>query len=120
MTIQYAKQKPPASIAKHFTPPRLAARLVSLVPLSIKDTVLDPAAGTNRAFFQQFGVKRRLACEITKGVDFLKTPLVYDWAITNPPYHLLWSFVEKAASEARKGFVSACAIALTTDRPLMR
>jgi hypothetical protein len=104
MAIRYAPQNPPASISKHCTPPKLAARLVSLVPLSGGDTVLDPAAGPNRVFMRHFAVKRRLACEITTGVDFLKTPLTYDWGITNPPYHLLWPFIEKTAGEARKGF----------------
>ena len=104
MAIRYAPQTAPASISKHYTPPKLAARLVSLVPISRNDTVLDPAAGANRVFIRHFSVRRKLACEIEAGVDFLRTPLSYDWAVTNPPYHLLWPFIEKAASEARKGF----------------
>ena len=104
MAIHYAPQVSPVSIDTHYTPSALAARLIALVPLSRADTVLDPAAGKNQVFLRQFGVARKLSCEVAGGVDFLTTPLAYDWAITNPPYHLLWQFIEKAATEATKGF----------------
>jgi hypothetical protein len=104
MPSRYNPQVPPASIEHHYTPPNLAARLVSFVPLRKDDAVLDPAAGANRVFARHFGVHRRMECEIAAGSDFLAMPLVYDWAITNPPYHLLWRFIEKAARESRKGF----------------
>lgn len=104
MAIRYAPQLAPSSIETHYTPPKLAARLIALVPISPDETVIDPAAGANRVFYNQFRVERRIAYEIETGADFLATPLEYDWAITNPPCHLLWQFMEKASVEARRGF----------------
>lgn len=104
MSITYAAQKAPANISKHYTPEALAKRLVSLVPVKPTDTVLDPSAGKNNVFLKHIKAKRKLRCEIEDGTDFLATPLSYDWAITNPPYHLLRKFVDKTADEARKGF----------------
>jgi hypothetical protein len=104
MVFKYAEQKAPADIQKHYTPAPLAKRLVALVPVKSTDTVLDPSAGTNRVFLKHLKAKRKLSCELQAGTDFLSTPMTYDWAITNPPYHLLWRFIEKAAQESRKGF----------------
>jgi hypothetical protein len=109
MSITYAKQKPPNSITKHYTPESLAERLVSLVPVVPVDTVLDPSAGKNDVFLKHIKAKRKLRCEIEDGIDFLAKKMTYDWAITNPPYHLLWGrsgggFIDKASQEARKGF----------------
>ena len=104
MAIRYAKQITPKTIAKHYTPPALAARLVSLVPYDRADIVLDPSAGKNQVFIKQVKARRKIACELDEGKDFLTLPLAYDWAITNPPYHLLWAFIDKTSQEARKGF----------------
>ena len=101
--FHYSEQKQPKQIDKHYTPTGLAARLVSLVPVGQREFVLDPAAGTNLAFYNHFP-RNRMKCEIADGSDFLTKPLEYDWAITNPPYHLLWKFIDKASHEARKGF----------------
>ena len=101
--LRYAKQKPPSNISKHYTPKELAAFLVSLVPLNVGDVALDPCAGSNKAFYAAFPCKRR-KCEIEEGIDFLETEFSYDWAITNPPYHLLWRFIDKISQESRKGF----------------
>jgi DNA modification methylase len=105
MSITYAEQKAPDSITKHYTPEALAKRLIELVPIKATDTVLDPSAGRNNVFLKHVKAKRKLRCEIEEGMDFLAAPLLnYDWAITNPPYHLLRKFVDKTAEEANKGF----------------
>ena len=105
MAIRYAAQKPPEKIEKHCTPLDLARRLVALVPLRHNDVVVDPAGGKNLVFYRAFP-RCRKAYDIENGDDFLALPLTYDWAITKPPYHLLWKFIEKASSEAREGFAS--------------
>jgi hypothetical protein len=102
--LYFAKQKKPKNIERHYTPAALARHLVDLVPIKHGERVLDPAAGANRVFLKAFPTRRKLCCEIEKGTDFLTSPYQYDWAITNPPYHLLWAFIEKASCEARKGF----------------
>lgn len=97
MTIQYAEQKSPDNIQKHYTPKELALDLFQLVHVQQYDIVLDPASGDG-AF------PCDMSLDIQKGQDYLlQGNIVYDWAITNPPYHLLWKFIEKAI-EARKGF----------------
>lgn len=104
MAITFAAQKPPQDIAAHYTPPELARRLIGLVPTLPSDTIIDPSAGVSRVFFRQFRAARRLACEISEGTNFLGKTYRYDWAISNPPYHLLWAFIDKTSAEARKGF----------------
>lgn len=96
MSITYAEQKAPENIQKHYTPKGLATDLFNLVPVKEGDIVLDPASGD--------GVfPCTLSLDIQSGEDYLISNIQYDWAITNPPYHLLWKFIEKA-TEARKGF----------------
>jgi len=102
--LTYAKQNAPASIEKHYTPVDLARHLVGLVPIKSGERVVDPAAGRTKVFFRSFPTRRRICCEIEEGINFLAKPLEYDWAITNPPYHLLWDFIDKTSREARKGF----------------
>jgi hypothetical protein len=104
MAIVYRIQRPPSNIEQHYTPGLLAQRLVKLVPVAPEDVVLDPAAGRTRVFAKSLAVRRVLYCEVEEGIDFMSQSLAYDWAITNPPYHLLWKFIEKASQEARKGF----------------
>jgi hypothetical protein len=103
MAIAYAKQKPAEEITAHYTPLLLARQLLSLVPYSTDDVVIDPAAGFTKPFYSNI-VAHRMYCEVQEGTDFLNSEFSYDWAITNPPYHLLWKFIDKASLEARKGF----------------
>ena len=102
--LTFAEQTAPKAIDKHYTPPALARYLVGLVPIEKTDRVIDPAAGRTRAFLSAFPRAGRMHCEIEEGTDFLATRLAYDWAVTNPPYHLLWDFIDKASLEACKGF----------------
>jgi hypothetical protein len=103
--LSYAVQKRPARIEKHYTPPALARRLVSMVPIKRGEVVLDPSSGKNKTFFDAFPFRRYAReCDIEDGVDFLTTPLAYAWAVTNPPYHLLWAFIDKVTQEASRGF----------------
>ena|ERR1700731_13358 len=100
----FAEQKKPQNIERHYTPAALARHLVGLVPIKRGERVLDPAAGVNRVFLKAFPTQQKLRCEIDEGTDFLIAPYRYDWAITNPPYHLLWAFIDKTSREAEKGF----------------
>lgn len=103
--LQYANQIRPHDTEKHYTPLRLAQRLVSLVPIQSGDVVLDPASGRNKVFYHAFPFRRfAREMEIEEGSDFLEAAIEYDWAVTNPPYHVLWRFIEKTSVEARKGF----------------
>jgi hypothetical protein len=102
--LTFAEQTRPENIERHYTPLALARHLVGLIPITPTDRVIDPAAGATRPFLRAFPTRKKLHCEIDEGTDFLTTPYDYDWAITNPPYHLLWAFMDKASQEADKGF----------------
>ncbi len=102
--LKFAEQVAPTHIDKHYTPIALARHLVGLVPIEPTDRVIDPAAGASRSFLRWFPTRKRICCEISEGKDFLTKQLDYDWAITNPPYHLLWAYIDKASAEADKGF----------------
>ena len=86
------------------TPPELAVRMISLVPLINGDSVLDPARGLGAFYdnFPQFVTKDW--CDISAGEDFLKHSSQVDWIITNPPYSDLDRWFEKSCLICRKGF----------------
>ena len=103
MAIRYAAQKPPEKIEKHYTPLDLARRLVALVPLRDNDAVVDPAAGKNLVFYRvlpavQESVRHRERRRLSGIVADIR---LGDYQSAN---HLLWKFIEKSSSEARKGF----------------
>jgi hypothetical protein len=96
---------------KHYTPEPLAKYLISLLPIEETDVLLDPACGENRVFFRNFPSRKKDFCEVQMslggrdaGKDFLEYWKQVDWAITNPPFHLYWPFVEHASMICRKGF----------------
>ena len=101
--LSYAAQRPPEDKEKHYTPLALARHLVGLVPMGEADRVIDPSAGSARPFLRSFPTENIIHCELDEGSDFLSEAFDYDWAVTNPPYHLLWAFIDKASREARKG-----------------
>ena len=101
--LSYAAQRPPDDREKHSTPLALARHLVGLLPIGKADWVIDPSAGEARPFLSSLPTSNTMHCEIDEGSDFLAATYEYDWAVTNPPYHLLWAFIDKASREARKG-----------------
>ena len=62
-------------------------------------SILEPAAGEN-AFYNAFKNEYKYRCEITDGIDFFQWNKNVDWIITNPPYSIYDSFLEKAFSVA--------------------
>lgn len=58
--------------------------------------ILDPCAGTN-AFYDNYPLNcTKFRCEIEDGIDFFDWNEKVDWIITNPPYSIYDSFLEKA------------------------
>lgn len=73
----------------HQTPAKLAADLMSFIPIKPGDTLLEPFKGEG-AFYNVFPDNtNKIYCEIEEGIDYkdIKTEHV-DWIITNPPFKL--------------------------------
>jgi len=95
----------PKTVALHYTPEQLAIYLIGKVNIQNNDLVLDPSAGVNKVFYNNFPTKNKQYCEIHEGKDFLFSWFEQvDWIITNPPFHLFWRYVEHSSELTRKGF----------------
>lgn len=67
------------------TPPRVAAKIISVLPLKPTDFLLDPFKGEG-AFYNQFPANPKDWCEVKEGRDFYDWKKEIDWVISNPPY----------------------------------
>jgi len=86
-----------------YTPRKLAAKLISLVPLETDDLVLDAALGEG-AFFDNFpDYINADCCDPNLDLDFLQYSRNVDWIITNPPYSNLDAWFVKAFAISKKG-----------------
>lgn len=95
----------PETVKLHYTPESLAIYLISKVPIQSDDVVLDPSAGANKVFYNNFPTNNKRFCEAHEGIDFLMEYFTeVDWIISNPPFHLFWRYVEHSSELARKGF----------------
>uniref|UniRef100_A0A6M3KIY5 Putative methyltransferase n=1 Tax=viral metagenome TaxID=1070528 RepID=A0A6M3KIY5_9ZZZZ len=82
------------------TPPELAKKLITLVPLRKGNTVLDPCPGKG-AFYNNFPpevFKSRILG------DFLECQTDFDWIIGNPPYSKLDNWFVKTIELSTWGF----------------
>ena len=113
----------------HQTPPELAKKLISLLPLQEGDVICEPFRGEG-AFFNAIpeGCPRVWA-EIKMGKDYKDINEEYDWVITNPPFRLeqdnsringFWLTLDYFTQRAKKGvaflFNKKCLEALTPKR----
>jgi type I restriction-modification system DNA methylase subunit len=82
-----------------FTPPKLAQKLIELVPLKRFDIVLDPARGSGNFFnnFPDYTVNQATN-------DFFNFTKKQNWLITNPPYSKLDEWLKHSCEIATKGF----------------
>lgn len=82
------------------TPPALARRILSRLPIRSGSHLLDPARGQG-AFFDAFPDScSKDWCEIREGRDFFEHRKRADWIITNPPWSILRTFLQHAMSLA--------------------
>ena len=73
------------------TPLSIVKVMIDLCDLKDGDTVLDPSAGHNKIFYNNFpDFVKKDYCEITEGKDFFEYNEKVDCIIGNPPYSL-WS-----------------------------
>lgn len=88
----------------YYTPEELSIKLIPIVPLIQGDLVIDPCKGKG-AFYNNYpSIVRKDYFEIDEGKDFLKSNVLCDWIITNPPYSNLNIWLDKISNSCRKGF----------------
>lgn len=68
------------------TPPEIAKKIISWLPIDRYDTLYDPFFGKG-VFYNNFPKENlRFWSEITEGKDFFDFNERVDWIISNPPY----------------------------------
>lgn len=83
---------------KVYTPVRIAVKLVDLLPLKYNNRVVEPCRGTGNfenAIITKINPFTYDWFEIEQGKDFFECDKHYDWCISNPPYSIFDSFVDK-------------------------
>jgi len=69
----------------------------------IGDIALDPSAGVNKVWFNNFPCQKEY-CEIEEGTNFFEYAGKCDWIVGNPPFTDFIKFLMHSPSIARKGF----------------
>jgi hypothetical protein len=71
------------------TPPSVALQMIEMCELKEGEKVLDPSAGDNKVFYNNFpDFVNKDYCEITEGKDFFEYNKKVDCVIGNPPYSM--------------------------------
>ena len=91
-------------ITFHYTNEDMVKELLNIVPYQFDDVLLDPSAGVNKVFYNNFKCDKKMFCEIDLGIDFYSFNEEVDWIITNPPFHESWKFIQHTLPLCRKGF----------------
>jgi hypothetical protein len=87
----------------HFTPETAVIDLLQFIPFESGDIALDPSAGVNKVWFNNFPCNKDY-CEIDEGLDFFEYSKQVDWIVGNPPFTDFIKFLMHSPSIARKGF----------------
>ncbi len=72
----------------HYTNEDMVKELLSLT--NYQGKILDPCAGLNKVFYNNFNTDNKDWCEIDLNKNFYDYNERSDWCITNPPFDLLW------------------------------
>jgi hypothetical protein len=100
------------------TPLNLTLEMIEMCELKDGDKVLDPSAGNNKVFFNNFpDFVNKEYCEITEGKDFFEYNKKVDCVIGNPPYSMWDKWIEHTMEITDKfcyifGFLNATNIRL--------
>jgi len=71
------------------TPPSVALQMIDMCELKEGEKVLDPSAGDNKVFYNNFpDFVNKDYCEITEGKNFFEYNEKVDFVIGNPPYSM--------------------------------
>ena len=96
------------------TPPDLAIRLISLIPLKERDTVIDPCPGEG-AFYNNLP-PWVFKSQIIR--DFFQCSADFDWIVGNPPYSQLEHWLEHSFILSNKGVAYLLGLHNITPRRL--
>lgn len=95
----------------YLTPEKLVKDVINLIEFTNGDIVLDPSAGDNQIFYNNFPSNvTRLKCEITDGTDFFEFNQPVDWIIGNPPWSKLTKWFKHTCEITNKGFCYVAAV----------
>jgi len=89
------------------TPPDLAKKLISYVPIKKQDFVCDAFAGKvgNQPFFENYPASWKNSwLEIEEGRNAFNSNMLHDWIITNPPFSIITRVLEYSSWSCKKGF----------------
>lgn len=103
MLLKKSKQTTIKDNGFYYTSPEMVKYLLSFVPITKEDTVLDAGSGDNKVWYNNIQCNRKYECEIRDGHDFLEWDIKVDYIVGNPPFYLNWAFYEKASTIANKG-----------------
>jgi len=87
----------------HFTPETAVIDLLKLIPFESGDVALDPSAGVNKVWFNNFPCQKEY-CEIEEGTNFFEYAGKCDWIVGNPPFTDFVRYLMHSPNIARKGF----------------
>lgn len=87
----------------HYTPEAAVIDLLKLIPFESDDVALDPSAGVNKVWYNNFPCQK-VYCEIDEGTNFFEYSDKVDWIIGNPPFTEFVKFLMHSPNIARKGF----------------
>jgi len=87
----------------HFTPETAVIDLLKLIPFESSDVALDPSAGVNKVWFNNFPCQKEY-CEIEEGTNFFEYAGKCDWIVGNPPFTDFVKYLMHSPSIANKGF----------------
>jgi len=88
---------------KHYTPETAVIDLLKFIPFSEGDLCLDPSAGVNKVWYNNFPCQKDY-CEIDEGTNFFEYSGQVDWIVGNPPFTDFIKFLMHSPNIARKGF----------------
>lgn len=87
----------------HYTPETAVIDLLQFIPFESGDVALDPSAGVNKVWFNNFPCNKEY-CEIDEGTNFFEYPNKVDWIVGNPPFTEFVKFLMHSPNVAKKGF----------------
>jgi hypothetical protein len=88
-----------------YTTEDMAKYLISLIEFKDNDIVMEPCYGDG-AFFKNLPTNtKNNFCEINLGIDYLKSELIVDITLSNPPFvprKLFWEFHQTAMKNTKR------------------
>ena len=74
------------------TPPEIVDKIINFVQsqISFNDSILEPFLGSGN-IYKKIPNKKKYFCDTKNGINFFDWNKKVDWAISNPPFQLLYN-----------------------------